>query len=160
MYALLAAAVLVVAAEPAKVELEGNRLKLPEPILFETGKASLKPESDAMLELVKGYLESKSYISTLRIEVHSDNQGNAEANQKLTEARAAAVFTALVKKGVDCKRLIAVGFGQTKPVAENSTPEGKAQNRRTEFFNAALKGRAIGGLPLDGGGVVSSPACP
>ncbi|MFT3713643.1 MAG: OmpA family protein [Archangium sp.] len=159
MYALLAATVLVVAADPA-VELEGNRLKLPQPILFETGKASLKPESDAMLELVKGYLEQKSYISTLRIEVHSDNQGNAEANQKLTEARAAAVFTALVKKGIDCKRLIAVGFGSTKPVADNSTPEGKAQNRRTDFFNAALKGRAIGGLPLDGGGVVSSPACP
>jgi OOP family OmpA-OmpF porin len=159
MHALIAATLLVVAAEPAKVELEGNRLKLPEPILFETGKATLKPESDAMLELVKGYLESKTYISTLRIEVHSDSTGNTQANQKLTEARAAAVFTALVRKGIDCKRLIAVGFGESKPIADNATPEGKAQNRRTEFINAALKGRPIGGLPLDGGGVVSSPAC-
>ena len=57
--------------------------------------------------------------------------------------------------GVDCKRLIAVGFGSAKPVADNSTPEGKAQNRRVSFFNAALRGRLIGGMPADGGGQIA-----
>lgn len=153
-------ALLVLAADPVKYDLQDNRLVLPQPIQFETGKAALKPESDAMLEYVKGYLEAKSYISSLRIEVHSDNQGDAKANQALSEARAISVFTALVKKGVACKRLIATGFGPTKPIADNSTAEGRAQNRRVEFVNAALRDRAIGGLPLDGGGMVVSPACP
>lgn len=159
MTVTLAAALLVLSADPITYELQDNRLVVPQPIVFATGKAQLTPESDAALDFVKGYLEAKSSISTLRIEVHSDDQGDAKANQALTEARAAAVFSALVKKGVDCKRLIAVGFGASKPVASNATPEGKAQNRRTVFVNAALRGRAIGGFPLDGGGVVASPAC-
>ena len=65
----------------------------------------------------------------------------------------------LVEKGVDCKRLVPVGFGGTKPKADNATPEGKAQNRRISFFNAALKGRAIGGMPLDAGGQIAGDAC-
>jgi OOP family OmpA-OmpF porin len=49
-----------------------------------------------------------------------------------------------------------VGFGGSKPVASNTTPEGRGQNRRVAFINAALRGRAIGGMPLDGGGKVAS----
>jgi OmpA-OmpF porin, OOP family len=150
----LAAVSLLLAADPKPFELDGNMLKT-DPVLFETGKAELKPESDAVLEHVKAYLEAKSYISTLRVEVHSDTQGAEAFNQKLTEARAAAVVTALVKKGVSCARLVAVGFGSTKPVAPNDTADGRAQNRRTVFVNAALRGKAIGGAPLDGGGVVA-----
>jgi OOP family OmpA-OmpF porin len=148
---------MLLAADPRPFELEGNALKT-EPLLFETGKASLKTESDAVLEHVKAYLEEKSYVSTMRVEVHSDSQGADAYNQKLSEDRAAAVVTALVKKGVSCARLIAVGFGSSKPVAPNDTPQGRAQNRRTVFVNAALRGRAIGGAPLDGGGVVARVA--
>ena len=61
--------------------------------------------------------------------------------------------------GVDCKRLVAVGFGNTKPVADNSTPDGKARNSRVSFFNAALRDRLIGGMPADGGGKVAGDAC-
>lgn len=150
----LVAVSLLLAADPKPFDLDGNQLKTDQ-VLFETGKATLKPESDVVLEHVKAYLEAKSYVSTLRVEVHSDSQGADAFNQKLTEERAAAVVTALVKKGVSCARLIAVGFGETKPVAANDTAEGRAQNRRTSFINAALRGKAIGGLPLDGGGVVA-----
>jgi len=65
----------------------------------------------------------------------------------------------LVEKGIDCKRLIAVGFGSTKPIASNDNPIDKARNRRIEFIPAALQGKAIGGMPLDGGGVVSGDPC-
>lgn len=61
--------------------------------------------------------------------------------------------------GADCKRLIAVGFGSTKPVADNNTAEGKAANRRVSFINAALRSRPIGGMPVDGGGKVAGDIC-
>ena len=95
----------------------------------------------------------------MRIEVHSDNQGAADTNQKLTEARALAVAKALVGRGVDCKRLVPVGFGGTKPIADNGTPDGRAANRRTEFVNAAMRGHAIGGAPAEGGGHLAGDPC-
>ena len=138
-------------------KLEGNEVKIEKQILFETGSDKLKPESTVALEIIKQYLADKSYISLLRIECHTDNSGNA--SQLLTEKRALAICKKLVEMGVDCKRLIAVGFGSTKPVADNSTLEGKAQNRRVIFFNAALRGHLIGGMPGDGGGQIAGDVC-
>ncbi len=140
-------------------KLEGNEVIIAKQIVFETGSDQLKPESTAALEIIKQYLTDKSYISTLRVECHTDNTGNTATSQSLTEKRALAVCKKLVEMGVDCKRLIAVGFGSTKPVADNSTPEGKAQNRRVSLFNAALRGRLIGGMPADGGGKVAGDPC-
>jgi OOP family OmpA-OmpF porin len=144
---------------PVRYELSGNELKVPGPVLFQTGSDKLKTESESVLSYVKGYLADKSYISLLRIEVHSDATGNSAANQKLTEQRALSVGRWLVAHGVDCKRLLAVGFGETKPVADNRTDEGRAQNRRVSFVNAELRGRAIGGMPVDGGGKVAGDLC-
>lgn len=140
--------------------LEGNEVKITKQILFEAGSDKLKEESTAALEIIKQYLSDKSYISLLRVECHTDNSGNQGVSQTLSEKRAAAVCAALVKMGVDCRRLLAVGFGSTKPVAGNDTPEGKAANRRICFFNAALRGHVIGGMPLDGGGKVAGDTCP
>jgi OOP family OmpA-OmpF porin len=140
-------------------KLEGNEVKIAKEIVFETGTDKLKHESTAALEIIKQYLTDKSYISTLRIEAHTDNTGNEAANQTLTEKRALAICKKLVEMGVDCKRLIAVGFGGTKPVADNGTAEGKAQNRRINFINAALRGRLIGSMPADGGGKVAGDVC-
>lgn len=159
---LLALSVLsatALAADGNKFELDGNRLVVPGPVVFETGSAVIKAESDAVLYHVKAFLDAKDYITTMRIEVHSDDSGSQQTNQTLTETRALAVARWLVAKGVDCKRLIPVGFGSSKPVASNNTPEGKASNRRTEFYNAAIKGRAIGGMPLDGGGQIAGDPC-
>ena len=64
---------------------------------------------------------------------HTDNTGNAAANLKLSEARAAAVRARLVELGVSDAILTAKGYGDTKPVADNGTAEGRAQNRRMEF---------------------------
>jgi len=150
-----------VSAEPAApgYELDGHRLVVNRPILFKTGAAELLPESDDALAVVQGYLAAKDYITLLRVENHSDALGDDAANQAMSEQRALAVAKALVARGVDCKRLLPVGFGETKPVAPNDTAEGRAQNRRTTFVNAALRGRAIGGMPVDGGGRVAGDPC-
>lgn len=149
--------VLPVAAQEYKIE--GNEVKITKEIQFKTGTASLLSESEAALLLIKRYLDDKSYISTLRIEVHTDNTGDAAANQLLSEKRAEAISDRLIALGVDCNRLLPVGFGGTKPVADNGTAEGRAQNRRTSFVNAALRGKAIGGMPVDGGGKVAANPC-
>jgi len=140
-------------------KLEGNEVKIAKAVLFETGSAKLKPESMAALEIIKQYLTDKSYISQLRVECHTDNSDAVAISQALSEKRALVICRKLIEMGVDCKRLIAVGFGDTKPVADNSTPDGKAENRRVTFVNVALRGHVIGGMPVDGGGKIAGELC-
>jgi OOP family OmpA-OmpF porin len=140
-------------------KIENGKLVLDNPVTFKTGSAELSDEGKEALKPVKEFLSQKDYITTLRVEGHTDNSGVESTNQKLSEQRALAVCKWLVENGIDCKRLIAVGFGSTKPVASNDDPMGKAQNRRMEFIPAALRGKAIGGNPLDGGGVVAGDPC-
>lgn len=147
------------AASAQEYKIENNEVKIDKEIQFKPGTAELLPESDAALLVIKKYLDDKAYISLLRIESHTDNSGDAQANQSLSEKRAEAVGDRLVALGVNCNRLLAVGFGGTKPIATNSTPEGKAQNRRTSFVNAQLRGKSIGGMPVDGGGKIGANLC-
>lgn len=148
-----------VGAQSTRFELSGHELKLPGPVVFETGSDRIKTESASVLAHVQAYLDEKRYITLLRIEVHTDATGQTEANQKLTEKRAWAVGRWLVDHGVACRRLIPVGFGEHKPIADNRTSEGRAQNRRVSFVNAELRGRAIGQMPVDGGGKVAGDLC-
>ena len=126
-------------------------------IAFAEGSDKLLPESEKALDAVKSYLNDKKYISTLRIEAHMDS--DSQSNQALSEKRALAIARRLVEKGVDCKRLLAVGFGGTKPIAPDDSPENRAKNRRVSFVNAALAGHLIGGMPADGGGRSSGDVC-
>src|ERR1043165_2547138 len=98
------------------LKIQNNQLVLDNPILFTAGKADIKKESFATLTKVKEFLTKKDYVSTLRIEGNVSNPA-AGNNQLLSEQRALAVAKWLEKNGIDCKRLIAVGFGNTKPVA-------------------------------------------
>ncbi len=140
-------------------KLEGSEVKITKQVEFEPGTAKLKSESTAALQIIKQYLDDKSYISMLRVEGHTDNSAGPTVSQSLSEKRALAVCKKLIELGVDCKRLIAVGFGDTKPVADNSTPDGKAQNCRVSFINVSLRGHLIGGMPVDGGGKVAGELC-
>jgi OmpA-OmpF porin, OOP family len=101
-------------------------------VFFATGSAKLLPKSNAALNEVVKLLQSDE---TLLIDVdgHTDNTGNAEKNQTLSEARATAVKDYLVSKGIAEGRLVATGYGSSKPVADNATSAGKAKNRRTEL---------------------------
>ncbi len=101
-------------------------------ILFDTGKTDIKPESNALLDEVAGMLKANADLK-LRIEGHTDNVGNKASNLQLSKGRAAAVKSALVTRGIAADRLTTEGFGDTKPVADNATSEGRAQNRRVEL---------------------------
>jgi len=101
-------------------------------IRFNTGKADILPDSESTLnEIVK--LMQQDAALRLRIEGHTDNQGNATANQALSEKRAQSVVAWLTAHGIPASRLAAKGFGQTKPIADNSTEDGRAKNRRVEL---------------------------
>jgi OOP family OmpA-OmpF porin len=136
-----------------------NRITLPGPVVFRTGSDDLDPVSDTVLEVVLDYMSSKPEVTLLRIEGHTDSDGNAASNQTLSEKRAMSVARWLVDAGIDCRRLLPVGFGQTKPIAPNDTPANKAQNRRVAFINAAIQGRAIGGMSTSAGGVIAGDPC-
>jgi len=102
-------------------------------LLFEFGKADLKPELKENLAEIAGILKNLLTDATVIVEGHTDNVGNAAANKKLSEQRAGEVVKYLTGRGVAKTRLKSVGYGSTKPVADNSTDEGKAKNRRVEL---------------------------
>lgn len=101
-------------------------------IEFDTGKATLKPESEKVLENVLSLLQAQLDWK-IRIEGNTDSTGTKVGNQALSQQRAAAVVAWMVQKGVAQARLTAIGLGDTKPIGDNSTPEGRAKNRRVEL---------------------------
>ena len=101
-------------------------------INFETGKAVIQPESQAILDQVAAMLSGNPDLK-VRAEGHTDNVGAAPANQTLSETRAAAVMNAIIGKGVDKARITSKGYGQTKPISDNQTEDGRAANRRVEI---------------------------
>ena len=101
-------------------------------IHFETGKATILPDSESVLSEVAKMLEQNPDVK-VSVEGHTDNAGSAAANQMLSEKRAQAVVAWLSSHGVEAARLKAKGWGQTKPVDDNSTDAGRAKNRRVEL---------------------------
>lgn len=102
-------------------------------ILFASGSDRIRPESTPTLKEIGTMLEEHPDLR-IAIEGHTDSDGDDASNQSLSEKRAAAVKAYLVERhGVDDSRLTTSGFGESKPVAENDTPEGKQQNRRVEL---------------------------
>ncbi|RPD96626.1 OmpA family protein [Aureibaculum marinum] len=102
-------------------------------ILFDVNKASIKPESYGVINEVFNMMKEHKNLN-FKIEGHTDSDGAEDYNLKLSAERAAAVKTALVELGISENRLQTEGKGETIPVADNSTPEGKANNRRVEFI--------------------------
>ena len=113
-------------------------------IEFESGKATIKSKSYALLDqIAQTFIENEDYI--IEVQGHTDATGKAAENKKLSQARAEAVMMYLVKKGVSsivvrCSfdhpstRMTAVGYGQEKPIADNKTKAGRQKNRRVQFI--------------------------
>ena len=102
-------------------------------ILFETGKATLKPESMAEIQKVADYMK-KNPTARFEVQGHTDNQGSDKINDPLSQQRAEAVVKALEGLGCDPFNMRAVGKGSHEPVADNTTEAGRAKNRRVEFI--------------------------
>ncbi len=139
-----------------KVTVKGADVQVPGNIVFETGKSTLQAAAgnEQVLQALKAFLEQEKQITKLRIGGHTDNVGKEEDNLKLSGERALAIKQWLVTNGIAKDRLIAVGFGQTKPIVSNDTEEGRAQNRRTEFKIVEVHGKPYLTKDPTGGGQV------
>ena len=101
-------------------------------ILFDVDKSTLKPESMGTINQIYNLLKQDASLK-FEIDGHTDNSGNSQHNIQLSQQRADAVKAQLVSMGIDASRLSTKGFGDTKPISDNNTQEGKENNRRVEF---------------------------
>lgn len=101
-------------------------------ILFDVAKSVIKTESFTTINKIATFMKEHRDIA-FSIEGHTDSDGTADSNQKLSEERAKSIRKALIKFGIRSSRVKAKGYGETRPIALNTTQEGKAQNRRVEF---------------------------
>ena len=109
-------------------------------VLFDTGKFTLKTNTQISLPKVAGILQAYPGLK-LQVEGYTDSVGSDEYNQKLSENRADAVRNFLLTQGVQQDNITSTGYGKAKPVADNSTSAGRAQNRRVQLV---VSGDAIG----------------
>ncbi len=101
-------------------------------IRFDVNKATIRPESMGVINEIVNLMKEHPELK-FSVEGHTDSDGNPESNQQLSEARAKAVMDQMTGMGIEASRLTSKGHGQSKPIAGNATPEGKAENRRVEF---------------------------
>lgn len=110
-----------------------EKIEIKETVFFDTGKASIQKRSFNLLDQVSLVLKANNQIKKVSVQGHTDDQGNDEFNKKLSQERADSVKAYLIGKGVDPARIESVGFGESKPIADNKTASGRSQNRRVEF---------------------------
>lgn len=118
-----------------EVQRDGDtiRLQAPENITFDTGRADVKPQFRPVLDQL-AYSISQYPNTLIRVEGHTDSTGSASFNQTLSENRASSVAGYLMQRGVPGNRVESVGYGFTRPIADNATASGRAQNRRVEIL--------------------------
>lgn len=101
-------------------------------ITFDVGKSTIKPESMGEINRIVTLMKENPDLK-FSVEGHTDSTGNEASNQTLSEARSKAIVDKLVELGIPADRLTSAGKGQSSPIADNSTDEGRAKNRRVEF---------------------------
>jgi len=116
------------------VKIEDGKVYIFGKVQFRTGSAEIDRNSNQLLDQIGEALNANPQVKRVRVEGHTDNVGGVAINNKLSDERAKSVKAALEKRGVDGDRLEARGFGESRPIAPNKTPAGKAKNRRVEFI--------------------------
>jgi outer membrane protein OmpA-like peptidoglycan-associated protein len=141
-------------APKANVKVHGAKLEVPGSIVFQPDGAQFQAGAgdEAVLAEVKTYLDQTPRVTRLRIEGHTNNVRPSDQSLTLSGQRASAVKQWLQSNGVNPGRLLAVGFGDAQPIANNADATGRAQNERIQFRIAELDGRPyLGADPLAGG---------
>jgi OOP family OmpA-OmpF porin len=116
-----------------RVHVTEKEISILEQVQFDTAKATIKKVSDGLLDEVAGVVKAHPEIKKIEVQGHTDDRGVRLQNQSLSQQRADAVMKALIKRGIDKKRLTAKGYGQDQPIADNTTDEGRQKNRRVQF---------------------------
>jgi len=116
-----------------KATVQGTKVNILDRIEFDTGKATIRPESNSVLEAVLAVLKEHQELEKIRVEGHTDNKGAVWRNKNLSKDRAAAVVKWLVGQGIAESRLESAGIGQDDPIDNNETEDGRQNNRRVEF---------------------------
>jgi len=116
-----------------KVAMREDRIDILEKVQFAPGSARIRPRSFAMLDQVVSVLKTHPDVVRVQVEGHTDSTGSDRTNTALSQARAESVVAYLVSHGIDPSRLIAQGFGPSRPLATNVTRTGREANRRVEF---------------------------
>ncbi len=119
---------------PKRVQLTADAIVITEKILFEYDKAVIQDASFGLCDELVDVIKKNPRIKKLSIEGHSDGDGSAKYNKKLSQKRADAVLKYFVDHGVEAARLTAIGHGEEQPIAPNDTDEGKEKNRRVAFL--------------------------
>ncbi|MBU0550970.1 OmpA family protein [Myxococcota bacterium] len=115
------------------VKVTKEKIEILQKVFFNTNKTTIKRQSFAVLNEVAEVLKSYKHIKKVRVEGHTDSQGNDNYNLKLSKGRADSVMKYLMSKGVEAERLEFEGYGETVPIDDNKTAAGRANNRRVEF---------------------------
>ncbi len=118
----------------ARAKVTKEKIEILDKVFFDTGKATIKPESFSLLDDVYALLDANPDVKKVRVEGHTDSRGSARTNLSLSQARADSVKAYLVKKGIAAERLEAVGYGEEKPVDPANNAAAWDKNRRVEFM--------------------------
>ena len=119
--------------DKGRVLIDGTDIKILDKVLFDTGKSTIKPESNAILNAVAALLRGRPDFLVVEVAGHADERSSDAANLRLTKERAAAVVNALVARGISPSRFVSQGYGEFCPVDPASNPAAWEQNRRVEF---------------------------
>jgi len=123
---------------PTRIRVTNQAIELLEPITFVSGQATLAQGTAVLDELAQALKDAPTL--RIRVEGHTDSDGEPDANQVLSERRARAIRIELIRRGADGDHIEAVGYGASQPIAPNRTPAGRAQNRRVDVV-------VLGGFP-------------
>lgn len=133
--------------DKTKVRVTETKIEILEKVFFDTGKSVIKQQSYELLNQVANVLKANPKINKIRIEGHTDDRGRDAYNQKLSQGRADSVKKYLEAQGVEPGTLVATGYGESKPIADNETADGREKNRRVEFNILEVDGKPVGEGP-------------